>query len=334
MKRSFAGLWSTAALVGLLVIGCNKDNNPITNNDNTPPAGVTNEQSAMQYYALNDDFVKNDEQTMADMASETAEPPMTDYNESLGKIDSAITPLRWGRFIRSIDRNVTVTVLPGDTMSVAAVHKTFHGVLVIKGIKPNGDTIRVAKQFVDQSDRNVIFKRRLPANDSRYWLRWLPVASSLIKGGTVNPADSISITKVQFFSASGDSITITDPLRFWLRYRWTNLFVRESPKDVPEIDATSRVVLRVTLFSASRDTDMVALRFGFDALHRRRARMTLLSQTPVTGGFERVYEKSWETHPPRGYFHAAIEAATKATLFDNDATKYSVSWWGIPYHVR
>jgi len=92
----------------------------------------------------------------------------------------------------------------------------------------------------------------------------------------------------------------------------------------------------VTVVSASADTDLVALRYGFDVLrlHGARRLMTFVSQTQNGDGtYTRVFEKSWNVHAHGGYFAMGVDAATHATLFDSSAP-YSVSWWGIPYHVR
>lgn len=320
MKKSLAMLWAVIALVGLLATGCKKDsgNEP----DESAPAGVTDEQSAMKYFANNDEFVNNDEQTIDDQDIQS-----TDYG-TFGKIDANIIPLRWGRFVTSVTRTVTTTIQPGDSIAIAQVHKVITGILKIRGINTTGDTVLIQKPFTDNSDRNVIFKR---VGERRFWLRWVPVATSLVDGGT--PNGQINITKVQFITAT-DTITITDPLRYFLRYRWLRLFVNNAPKDVPEIDAGAPVTVRATVVSASPDTDLVALRYGRNSIHRRRMAMRCVSQVQVGNNYERVFERSFTMHFHRGSFHSAVDAMTKATLFDDDVTKYAVSWWGVPYRVN
>lgn len=321
MKKPFVLLWTIVATMGLLIVGCNKNaNGP---DDEIAPPGVSDERSAIIYQAVNDEFVKNDEQTFADQ-----EVQPTDYG-LLGKIDAAITPLRWGRFINSVTRTVTVTIQPGDSIAIAHVHKVISGVLKIQAINASGDTILVEKPFNDESDRNVIFRR--VERGPRYWRNWIPVATSLVAGGT--PNGDITITQLQFMTRR-DTITINDPLNFYLRYRWLraiygnrDLFHRD--RDVPELVVRDSVKVRVTLTSASPDTDLVALRFGFTSLYKSRARMFLVSQN----GNTKVYERTFFVHPRPGHFHAAVEAATKATLFDDNPTLYSVSWWGVPYRV-
>jgi hypothetical protein len=321
MKKSLALLWTMAATVGLLVVGCNKSaNGP---EDDTAPPGVTDERSAIIYEATNDEFVKNDEQTFADQ-----EVQPTDYG-LLGKVNAEIIPLRWGRFITSVTRTVTVTIQPGDTIAIAHVHKIINGVLKIRGINTTGDTILVEKPFSDESDRNVVFRRVL--RGPRFWRNWIPVATSLVAGGT--PNGDISITQLQMITRR-DTLTISDPLNFYLRYRWLrslygnrDLFQRD--RDVMELNPRDSVTVRVTLTSTSPDTDLVALRFGFNSLYKSRARMFLVSQN----GNVKVYQRTFYVHPRPGFFHAAVEAATKATLFDDNPSAYSVSWWGVPYRV-
>ena len=314
------------ALAGLLAGGCNKDNATNPDNSGNAPTGVTNEQSARTYFANNDEFVNNDELTIDD---EDIQP--TDYAiGEFGKIDTAITPLRWGRFIRQVVRTVTDTVAPGDTIAVVHVHKVITGVLKIRGIGPGGDTVLIQKDFTDNADRNLIFKR-VGRETRRFWLNWVPVATSLVAGGTIPPNNLISITQIQLVSAGG-TITVTDPLQYYLRYRWLRLFNRGN-NDVPELQSGTLDTIRATLVSTSPDTDVVALRYGVGTFFKRRMRMHIISEVNNGNGtYTRVFESPFRVHFHKGWFHAAVDAATKATLYDNTAP-YSVSWWGIPYRV-
>src|SRR5512135_2277580 len=154
MKRSLVLLLLGFAVSGLFLAGCNKDNGPASTTD---PAGVVNETTAMQYAAQSDPFVQNDEATFADQA-------VTDANAStFGKVDSAIIPVRWGRFINpgGITRTITVTTLPGDTIAMVNVQKDILGNFAILAKLNPTDTsfILVQKPFHDHSNRNIVFKR-------------------------------------------------------------------------------------------------------------------------------------------------------------------------------
>ena len=247
----------------------------------------------MKVAAENDEFVKNDELSFADQ-----EITATDYVYLSGRIEAAITPLRWGRFISSVTRRVTTTIQPGDTIANAQVHKTIIGTLKIRAIR-GVDTVLVEKQFTDQSDRNVIFRR--VERGPRYWRNWIPVATSLVDGGTVN--GQIDIKALTVITAN-DTITVTDPRNFYLRYRWLrslhgnkDLFHRN--RDMMEFTGGGSMTVRVTLQSSSPDTDIVALRHGFNAQYKNRARMQLVSQTPSGGGYLKVYEKTFVVHIAR-----------------------------------
>jgi len=320
MKRTT--LWSIAAMAAFLVVGCSKDSG--TDPTDTPPQSVTNESTARVYYANTDEFVNNDEQTIDDMAMQP-----TEYG-TFGMIDAAITPLRWGRFVTSVVRTVTDTVQIGDTVAVTHVHKVITGTFRIRGINGTGDTVVVEKPFVDNSDRNIIF-RRVARESRRYWMNWRPVATSLVDGGT--PANQINLTRLEFFTGD-DTLTITNPLDFYLRYGWMHMPAARSHKDVPEIQGGATVRVRATVISASSDTDLVALRFGWGPVQRRRLAMHCVSQTQVGNEYERVFERSFMMHFHHGAFHAAVEAATHATLYDDAPTAYAVSWWGVPYRVN
>ncbi len=321
MKKSLATLWTAMAMVGLLVTGCNNGNDP----EESAPSGVTNEQSARQYFATNDEFVKNDEQTIDDQ-----EVQPTDYG-TFGKIDANITPLRWGRFVRSVVRTVTRdSVAPGDSIAFVHIHKVITGTFRIRGINGNGDTVLVEKAFTDNADRNVIF-RRFGRETKRFWVNWLPIASSLVDGGTIAPNNNINITQLELITRN-DTVTVTDPLNFYLRYRWLGRF-NQGRKDLPEISGGDALLIKATVVSTSPDTDIVALRFGVGTFQKRRMRMQIVSEVNNGNGtYTRVFQAPFVMHFHRGFFHAAVDAATKATLFDDQAP-YSVSWWGIPYRV-
>lgn len=321
MKTQIGALVILAVFAGLGTLGCNKELAP----GEMAPAGVTNEQSAMQYYAANDEFVKNDEITFADKDVE----PM-DYS-TFGKVDAAVTPLRWGRLISRITKTVIVTVQPGDTLAIGKVEKTIQGNLKIRAKSEAGDTVVITKLFTDLSTRYVIFKRVARAME-RYWLNWVPVASSLVNGGTIAPNNLIKIVRLKQYLPNGDSIAVTDPGTFFLRYRWLRIFPG-GQKDTPELVAGTTVRLRATVLSSSADTDVVSLRYGFDLLRGRRLRMKCVSVTDNGDGtFTRVFEISWPIHFHTGFFTAGVDAMTKGTLFDDQAP-YSVNWWGLPYRV-
>jgi hypothetical protein len=325
MKQTTMVLLAAVMTTGLLVTGCKKDNGP----DEAAPVGVTNEEQAMQYFAKNDEFVANDEQTFEDKAIENF-----DYG-TFGKVDAAITPLRWGRFVTSVTRTVTTTIQPGDTIAIAVVDKSITGTLKIRGINGTGDTVTIEKPFTDASKRNVIFKRVNRSTDI-YWLNWVPVATSLVEGGTASPNNQIDITKLVLYVSTTDTITITDPNSYFLRYRWLKLF-NGGRKDVPEFLAGQALKLQVTVVSASADTDFVALRYGVGNNNHKRVRLALVSEVNNGDGtYTRMFEIARTApqyvHFHRGWFHMGIDAVTRATLMD-DVAPYSVSWWGVPYRV-
>jgi hypothetical protein len=316
---------TVAAFTAIMMSGCTKDSTG-PDQSTTPPSGVTNEQQAMQYYASQDAFVQNLEATFEDTSLEAF-----DYG-TLARIDTSITPLRFGRFISGVQTDITVEPLSGDSLAVAHVQKNITGTFKVSGIKGSGDTVTVSKPFEDIATRNIIFKR-IANNADRFWLNWLPVATSLVKGGTASRQDQpdILLTKAQLFLPGGDSITIVEPNAFYLRYRWTRLFDGGN-NDVPEVVAGASVRLEATVVSASPDTDLVAMRIGIDAMHHRRIRMHLVSSSGTANTFTRVYSIQFTLPMYHGWFHIGIDAMSRATLFD-DTAAYSVSWWGIPYRV-
>jgi hypothetical protein len=324
MKKTFAVLWTAAMFAALLIAGCERQEDV-----EQAPAGVTNEIEAIKYEAANDEFVKSDEQTFADREVGPID------RSGIGKLQEDITPLRFGRFITQITRNITVEIQPGDTIAIAHVEKNIVGNFLIRAINANGDTVLIEKPFNDIATRNVIFKR-VQRDRVRYWRNWVPIAVSLIEGGTVPPNNLINLTKTELFLPNGDTITVTDPNSYYLRYRGRPVFIG-GRHDVPELRANDPVVLRATLVSSSPDTDMVMFRIGH-GLNGRRFRMMLVSEADNGDGtFTRVFETVRGPQAIRvlaapGFFHAGVDAMTRETLFD-DVAPYSVNWWGVPFRV-
>jgi hypothetical protein len=324
MNGTRKSLWVLAVASGVLVAGCSKEEGP----DEQPPVGVSNEEQSMSYFAANDEFVLNGEETFSDQALE----PL-DYG-TFGKVAAEVTPLRFGRFVTNVSTSVTTQIQPGDTVAVANVQKEITGILRVRAIDGSGDTVLIEKPFTDHSERTIIFAR-VHRNPARYWLNWVPVATSLVKGGTIAPNNNIEITQLRVDYANGDSLVVTDPVNYLLRYRWLKLW-HGGRRDVAELAPGQQVRLQVTLTSTSADTDFVVLRYGFAGFNRKRVRLDLVSEVESGGTYTRVFETSRfapiHIHFHRGFFHLGVDAMSRATLFD-DAAPYSVSWWGVPYRV-
>lgn len=335
MKHAMLLLFAASVSVSLVFLaGCSDGTGP----GEQPPTGVTNEELAMKYFATNDEFVRNDEATFTDLAME----PIS-YG-TFGKVDAEITPLRFARIVTSVTRTATTTIQPGDSIAFVNVKKDISGILKIKAVTAAQETVLYEKPFNDQSERNVIFKR-INRDTGKYWLNWVPVATSLVKGGTVPPNNAISITRFAFYLPDGDSIVVTNPTETYLRYRWMRMFrehelgdnhLGEKRGEVPELFGGQPVRIQVTLESASPDTDVVVLRYGIGGLNGRRAKMDLISEIQNGGTYTRVYETSrirpLFVHYYNGFFHMGVDALTHETLFD-DTAPYSSSWWGVPYRV-
>lgn len=318
-----------AFLAALAIVGCSKEIDPVTGDQ--PPVGVSNEEQAITYYASNDEFVLNDADTFTDRELTGVD------GGTFGKIDAAVTPLHVARIVTGVTADVNVAFEPGDTIATAHVVKEITGVLRVRAINAAGDTVLLEKPFVDKAERNMLFKR-FARNPRMYWTNWKPVATSLVQGGTVAPNNAIRITKLEVFGPS-DTLTITDPQSFYLRYPWIAMMQHQKhlgKGDVPQFTGGQEVRLVVTLESTSQDTDFVALRYGFLGLNWRRVPMALTSEVNNGGVYTRVFEttrmKPIFIHFYRGFFHLGIDALTRGSIFDDQAP-YSASWWGVPYRV-
>ncbi len=277
----------------------------------------------------------NDQEAMQKIADEDSSLDSFDeaYNEEdlmdlgLGKIHAQIYPLRVGHRIHLVSRNLTVDI-QGDT-AYGILTKTYEGVLLIEASYDSGattpDTV-IQKIFNATVTRNLIFVKI--ANTARPFLNWKLVAISLPEGGVLSP--NIDITKLTIFLPDGDEIVIDSPNDYYLsRHRgwWW--------RDIPIIPRNDSVIVRVEIFSAYETDDFVTVTFGRNKFGgvRLKRKFELVSSTPVSGGFSKVYEQTFRTHGWLGFFHAVVNAFPKNVIFDAAAPVES-SMWGIPYFVR
>jgi len=330
MKQTVFSLLAFAGLAMLGLAGCS--DSALEPSSSIAPPGVTNESEALQYYARMDEFVTNENQTFSDESLEA-----TDYG-TFGRVGQSVIPVMWGRFVD----NVSVTSAPnfeaGDSIANVLVEKEINGTLRILAKYGENDTTMhlIEKPFTDHSARNIVF-RRVGRETDRFWLNWIPVATSLVSGETAKPPAGLDITimQLEFEKPNGEIITITDPLAFYLRYAWRNMRLMRARWDVPELSMGESFRVRATVVSASADTDLVVLRYGFSPVARRRMLMDLVSETPNEDGtFTRVFEQVAAINHHPGSFHAGVVAMARKTLYDDDPANYSVSWWGVPYRVK
>ena len=76
-------------------------------------------------------------------------------------------------------------------------------------VSGDGDTVIVRKEFHDRSVKRVIF-RRVNRDPARYWRNWIPVGTSLVEGGTVEPDNTIGVLHAKdllraYVAAGGDA---------------------------------------------------------------------------------------------------------------------------------
>jgi hypothetical protein len=252
------------------------------------------------------------------------------YNEDdamsfMGKISTTIYPLKVGIKVHIVNRTMSTDII-GDT-AYATLTKTYEGVLLISAAydsaKSSADTL-ISKPFTSTITRKIIFVK---VTNTEFPLRnWIIAAISLPEGGTGHP--DININKVTVYLPSGDTLMITSPNDYFLargRGWW---------KRIPSISRGHAVKVRVEVFSAFEDDDFVSLTYGadFKGLHRAKQRFELVSSTPVAGGYDKVYEQTYNSNQFPGYYHAIINAYPRQVIFD-DSVPVENEMWGIPYAV-
>ncbi|HSP87116.1 MAG TPA: hypothetical protein VLN45_03225, partial [Ignavibacteriaceae bacterium] len=261
----------------LFFVGC-KDS--VMETEDTDP---TTDKEAMEKIADEDSSIQSFDESFN-------EDELMDFG--LGKIQTQIYPFRVWHRVHLVNRNLTVDI-QGDT-AYATLTKNFEGTLFIKASYDSSatepDTI-IQKVFNATITRNLIFVK--VANTGRPLLNWRLAAVSLPEGGVLS--ENIDIKKLTIFLPNGESIVIESPNDFYLarHHGWLG-WLRYIPI-LPRLDS---VLVRVEIFSAYEDEDFVTLTFGRNRFggEKHKRIFELISSTPVSGGFEKVYEQNFRTH--------------------------------------
>ncbi|MBI3194862.1 MAG: hypothetical protein HYZ34_10420 [Ignavibacteriae bacterium] len=315
--KQFSFIFLFALLIAL--VGCSKD-------DAITPTPTTDAQAIEEMLTSVDsvsEFSESDEATISD-------PEEMDWEKyGFNKTTTPVKVFKWGRRVNSVDRNVNVTRF-GDSLAVALLTKVFHGNLVIavsyEDTAHRADTI-IHKPFHERVQRKVIFTRIANTDNPRR--NWKPIAISLVVGGALpDSVNQFTIEKLEVF-APRDTYTVTEPLNTWLR-------LGAHRDHVPVVHHGDSMVVRLTVVSDDDSAEAVAFRWVGDRGHDR-ARMRLVSSTPVSGGIERVYERTFRAHLPFGRFigryNVVLDVHSWGSLHD-DAQAVSNRLWGFPYDVR
>ena len=108
---------------------------------------------------------------------------------------------------------------------------------------------------------------------------------------------------------------------------------------MPVFPAGDTIKVRLTITSSSPNAEIVHLRHGIGGGHleRRRALMRLVSTTAGSGGYVRVYEKSFRTGLPSwailaARFNLIADVISWGSIYDMSAP-FSNEFWGAPYAV-
>jgi hypothetical protein len=311
---------SAILAIGLLA-GCSKQSNPTAAGEQT----FQSDEEYLRFAVLSSDSVADFTISTSSTIDDDGDRPF-EYSEGFGSVTDPITPLRWGRRVTSVTRDVQIAI-QGDSLAVATVTKTIAGTLFIRATRDSGgvvDTVLVEKPFSDTAIRKILFRR--VARTERFRLNWAPVAITPVDGRS--PTNDFEIVELQFMTPR-DTFVISDPLSTWIRFG----FHRERG-ELPRVRPNEPVRVRVTVTSQNDSSEIAMLRWGvgFGDGRHHRARIPLVQSQNSGGVHIRVYERVFLSHQHYGRFNAVVDVLSYATLYD-DTASYSNRFWGMPYHL-
>lgn len=267
-----------------------------------------------------DDTVPTDTQQLSELTeNEESEyfkiDQVSEDSAYAGNLDTAITPLRWGRKIHTItaQRIVTFDTTNHDTARVQVVWNVSGNLILVLA----NDTI--LKPFTDQFIRRGVFVRT--GRHTRYrHLNWRLVRVTATEGQTLNRTD-VEIASVSWYrkGSSGHTWeliqTINDPLSYWQ--------VRDS---LPLYHPNDSIKVEVVMNTSGSYFGQIHFRTRrLPHFHRRE--MMNFSPTQLVA-VEKIPSDAQST-----VRHLFVDIMTNATLFDHQAP-YSANIWGMLYRVQ
>lgn len=304
-----------APMTALAVMaGCSK--NPQSAQENF---GSTADRAAIQSTIQQDDLFN-----MQGIDDDGPQSPS--YESNLGKIAEFIETLRWGR--RGVLRLESVDVeFTSDTTAEATIIHSLNGKFHILA-KDTSDTNAVGTLYTKDMANTILRKAKLikvrnTGIDRRDWR--VNAVSGCV---ATSPSPTISITELAVEQPNGSTLTITDPLAFFIS-RDTGL---------PQYNRGDSVKIFVKLTNTNNfppaPGETVLVRHGMD--HRfHRARKPLNDEgiyPDVTAG-DGTYSGIYRIGPRPGLHHGGIDAIDNGTIYDNVAP-YNAVVWSLPYLVK
>lgn len=242
------------------------------------------------------------------------------------KITTPIEPLRWGRVVDNITRQINIT-FRGDSIADAALIRSIYGRIIILAMYDTSvipDTI--VKQFQTQVRRQIRFERIARTNDPRF--NWRPVAITPVYGKT--DTLNYSVLKMEMYTPN-DTIIITDPLQYWFRLGLLN-------DGIPKVAPGESIMVRVRVRSENQIGESVVLRHNCDHRfsYRYRNRMGIVDSLFNGNMYEREYENRFMVRIPIavniGRYNAIADIMSYNSLHDDQAPYMNIIM-GIPYMV-
>jgi hypothetical protein len=321
-KSTFLLLMLTA-FVTFYITGCNQ--NSITN----PGDGTDNQylQDVVQSgYSINDRTVEDN--IMSNTVADIDTGAVSDdggYNNPLSHI------IRWGRHITDV--NINLNISGNDSMKTVAVERTITGYYRIIGIDGTGNQVEVDKPYVEQTNRNIAFKRIARTPHPRF--NWRVYSISALSGKTTSPSpvNTITLTSIVITDiTSGASYTLTGP-DFTQNIYYTKFF---GGTGVPSFNRGDQVKIDVYATSTTADTNIVDWHWARNTFGFHRIPFNMIHNVPGSGGYNQTYERIFNIYNYHmlGCFNTYISGSTRESLWDDDPGKFNSMEAGIPYKIN
>lgn len=282
------------------------------------------------------------------------------YNEQeamtiAGALGKDLYPIRIGQKMTLTDESLKLT--KDSTTAIGTLVQKYDGKLIIQGtfqlptigIRSKVDTT-IQKSFSTTITRIIQYKK--VSNTGNDTLDWKVDGVSLANGGTTG--NNIQIVKLTLTAQDGSEVVITDPNAFFFKTG------KEKERDENDEDDDNHdseklfakwgqgwnglmtwygkdqsVSLKVEVLSKSSDPDLLTVTYGaaLNGSIGTKEKFDLVSSVSEGSYYRKVYQRKVYTHSNSVRMHAVINAFTRNSAYDTDASVESKTW-GIPYRVK
>ncbi|HHJ53001.1 MAG TPA: hypothetical protein ENJ89_07380 [Caldithrix abyssi] len=249
---------------------------------------------------------------------------------NLGKT-AAKSRIHFGRIASHPEERSIQITLDTDSTATAYIHTKFVGRFVVHKFYADSDSVafeKYTKPMTHEVQRIVHLRKVRDTGKPRQ--DWKIKDVSMTYGAS--PNNTVEIVKLEVMPSGYDSVTVTDPLDYFMNGSNVFSFARFT-KIKLRVTVSNTTANPVIYPEGTQATEAVRLIYGRNRKgHFARSWFKWVGQD---ANGNNIYEGDWTVYQFRGMHHAIIDVVDNGTVLDPDDEKYPYNsvTWSTPYRV-